>query len=104
MLLSKATRQINISIHVLILFTFLTILFFTFISKLEQKSVSTALKSAVNHQTTNLLTGLDTYLGSIGETDLIEWDKLDKIAKEIKHESIHENKKVKENHKRLNRY
>ena len=53
---SQASYQINIGLHVLILFTFLTVLFFAFISKLEQKSVSNALESVIHNEVGEALT------------------------------------------------
>jgi len=93
----QANYRINISLHVLILFTFLTVLFFTYISKLEQESISDALNSAINDQIGGVLSKMNESLIS----KYIDWDIVDQLAKNLKEEAKGESEEVKSNHHRL---
>ena len=92
----RANYSLNISLHVLILFTFLTIFFFTFISHLEQKSVNSALKSAITEQVGHLLTSISTFA-----QNNINWVNVYNVAEKIQKDSQGELQSVKQNHKRL---
>lgn len=93
----QANYQINISLHVLILFTFLTVLFFYYISKLERESISDALDSSINDQIGGVLSKIDKSAIS----DQIDWENLDKLAKNIQVETKGEATDVVANHHRL---
>lgn len=79
----QANYIINISLHVLILFTFLTIFFFAYISRLEKKSVDDALLDAINGQVDTVLTGIDNHMPPLK----IEWEILNKLGEDIQKES-----------------
>lgn len=92
-----ANYRINISLHVLILFTFLTVLFFTYISKLERESISNVITSSINDNIGNTLT-------KIANSDVdkyINWGNLNNMAKDIQTTSKGESKDVTSNHQRL---
>jgi hypothetical protein len=55
----RANYIINIGLHVIILFTFLTIFFFIYISSLEKKSVTESLDNMINKQTGIILSSID---------------------------------------------
>jgi len=74
---------INISIHVLILFTFLTIFFFTFISVKEKKLVTDELNSAVNDNIPKLLDKIDEINKKRGSGSSVDWNKINDFAVNI---------------------
>ena len=96
--LKQANYSLNISLHVLILFSFLTIFFFAFISHLEQKSVDDALTSAINSQVGQLLDNLDKYAPSDAK---IDWKTINDIAEKIQKDAAGALPEVKQNHHRL---
>lgn len=76
--------SVDIALHVFILFTFLTIFFFLYISKLEKQSVDDITNTVINNQTGNFLDEIDKWDKklSIG----VKWQNLDKIALDMKTE------------------
>ena len=95
---TQANYTLNISLHVLILFSFLTIFFFAFISHLEQKSVDDALTGAINGQVGQLLDGLDKYAPS---NIKIDWKVLNNAAEKIQKDAADTLPAVKKNHRTL---
>jgi len=93
-----ANYRINVSLHVLILFTFLTVLFFTYISKLEAESITNVLNSAINDNVGKALSKIDN---SPQVDKYIDWDQLNKMAKDIQIEAKGESADVVANHRRL---
>lgn len=90
---------LNIGLHVLILFTFLTILFFVYISRVETKAVSDAVNSTIKEQTGKVLSEIDeTAAGSVTKDD---WHKIRDIAIKIQADSQGELPEIKQNHKNL---
>lgn len=94
----QANYSLNISLHVLILFSFLTILFFAYISHLEQKSVDDALTNAINGQIGQVLTNLDKN-HTVGP--LVDWKAVSDVATKIQKDAEGELPKVRANHRKL---
>ena len=68
---------INIGLHSWILFTFLTILFFTFISRKEEHTITHELNSSINKSIPAILNKLDSNIDT-----KIDWKKVyDKVEK-----------------------
>ena len=72
---------INNLFHVLILLTFLTIIFFTFISKKEEDTVSRELNSVINNQVPSMLDNLNDLDGKLNNS--IKWENLSKVADKL---------------------
>jgi len=93
--LKQANYTLNISLHVLILFSFLTIFFFSFISHLEKKTVDKTLTSVINDKVGQLLDNIDKY-------DVkIDWNGVNNIAENIKKDATGELADLKKNHRNL---
>ncbi len=62
-MIKESTIELNldIAIHVLILFTFLTIFFFTYISKLEKNNLDNLTSDIINKNTKNILDNVNVY-------------------------------------------
>jgi hypothetical protein len=71
---------LNILFHVLILFTFLTIFFFTYISSTEKSATDSAINDMINSQGKTILAELDGIDVKIGKQ--INWDTMEKIAQD----------------------
>ena len=93
----NANYRININLHVLILFTFLTLLFFTYISKLERESISNVITSSINDNIGTVLTKIN----NSQVTNYIDWDSINKMSKDIQTSAKGEAKDVTSNHRRL---
>ena len=93
----QANYKVNIALHVLILFTFLTTFFFVFISHVERKSVSSQLASTIGDQTDNFMSKLASYDPPYN----IDWSALNAGAKKLQNDSQGELKKVTQNNKEL---
>lgn len=72
-------HAINISTHVLILFTFLTIFFFTFISVKEKDLVDGELKNAIADNIPKLLDKIQ----DINKSNTLDWNKIKQFAVNI---------------------
>lgn len=94
----QANYSLNISLHVLILFSFLTIFFFAFISHLEQKTINDELTNAINGQVDSVLNNIDQY---VPKGTKIDWNVLNNIALKLQKESTAESPDVKQNHRKL---
>ena len=95
---TQANYALNISLHVLILFSFLTIFFFAYIAHLEQKSVNEALTAAIDSQVGELL---DTLNKSVPSGITIKWEMINNIAKDIQKDAAGTLPEVKQNHRTL---
>ena len=71
------TYALNINLHVLILFTFLTVFFFTYITRLEEKTISDELNTYIYEQTDSVLTKLND------TTIKVDWDNIYKLGTSI---------------------
>ena len=79
-------------------FTFLTVLFFTYISKIESESLSNVLNSAINNNVGKALSKIDE---SPLVNKYIDWEQLNEMAKNIQIEAKGESADVVENHRKL---
>lgn len=75
----SANYTINIGLHVLILFSFLTSFFFAYISKLEKTSVTTALDGLVNNNISTILDNIDKNI-PIPDS---QWAKINDMADKL---------------------
>jgi hypothetical protein len=100
---SEASYAINISLHVFILFTFLTVFFFAFISKLSKKSINDALGGIIDKQVGNLLTNVDTWDKKIAPKTYpnIKWAEVNKLATKIEANAQGELPEIVANNKKL---
>lgn len=99
----EASSIINVGFHVFILFFFLTILFFVFISQKEKDAVSSELNDVIENQ-------IPVILKEIDETDKhfdptgkgqIPWDKIDIIADKMKRKISGDDEKMNSHNKNL---
>jgi hypothetical protein len=74
-------RGINIGVHIWILFTFLTIFFFMFISRKEKDVVTDELNNAINHNIPVVMDNIDKINKKVGNT--INWVDVNSMANEI---------------------
>ena len=95
--LRRANYTLNISLHVLILFSFLTIFFFSYISHLEQKSVDDALSAAIDEQMGQIL----TYVDQFSPPGTVDWKVLNSVAEQMQASAVGEFPEVKANHRKL---
>jgi hypothetical protein len=77
---SNIEYGINISLHILILITFLTVFFFSYISKLTEKQLKKELNSTIEKQTTHILDKFDKLTSS---NVPIDWKMVDEEADKI---------------------
>lgn len=88
---------INLMFHVFILFTFLTIFFFKFISVMTEDHIDAELKSIVEDQTNNLMKSVDAN----DTKQLIRWDLVEAISGQLVASSSGEVKFITDNNKQL---
>lgn len=74
-------KGIDLGFHLWILFTFLTILFFTFVSRKEKKSVINELTSSIDNIVPDFLNSIDKVEKSTGIP--IDWNAFNNKAKNI---------------------
>jgi hypothetical protein len=100
---SQSNYILNISLHVFTLFTFLTVFFFLFVSKLEKKAASDVLINIINKQVNNLLTKTDKWDKKLNGDIYpnIKWGKVNEIAKEVVINAKGELPKIKQSNDRL---
>lgn len=81
----NARYYINIFLHVCILFAFLTIFFFAYISRLTTENINSALSGMIEQQVQTFLTEVDQWDKKIlpGSYPTIIWKEVDNIAKKI---------------------
>ena len=86
---------VNVILHVLILFIFLTILFFTVIAKKEKEETNSRLKSAIK-------TGVDTLLSPISPgVPKNAWDTLANDMKKIEQENEKPDEELENNNTKI---
>ncbi len=98
---AQANYSLNIGLHIFILFTFLTIFFFAYISKLSKKSIQEELGGIIQKQVGSLLTQIDKWYKKISPVTSINWNKANKLAQKIIDNSRGELPEIKQNNKRL---
>lgn len=96
----QANYTINIGLHVLILFTFLTVFFFLIISKKEKKSIDGSFGNIINKKVDSLLNNIDKWDNKIKDFT-IDWSQVNKVAGNITKNSQGEDPKITENNKKL---
>ena len=74
----SVNMSVDIGLHIFILFTFLTIFFFAYVSKLEKQSVDDTTNNLINDQTVTFLNELNSW--DIKLNTGIKWDNVDKLA------------------------
>jgi hypothetical protein len=99
---SDATEIINIQLHVLILFIFLTLFFFDFMAIQEKASIRKKINKLVKEETEQILKTVDLWDKKFsGGGGNINWSKLNDIANEIETKYTGEVPKIKEHDKNL---
>jgi hypothetical protein len=85
---SSASYQINITLHIFILFTFLTIFFFTFLSKVETENINNVTKDLIKSQTSTILSNINSNIPNLTPPSIIK-DKIDlnKLADNLENSS-----------------
>lgn len=80
---------INIALHVFILYTFLTLFFIFFVSRLTKQHVGNAMENAVEDNSTEFLKTIDDWDKKIDPTGkgYIDWNAVDKVAKDMEAKS-----------------
>ena len=97
---SRANYVLNILLHVTILFTFLTIFFFLYISKLEEKSINDEVNSLIKEQTASIISKIQTIENEIGPAT-INWTAVSNLADKIEKESQGKDPIIKKNNESL---
>lgn len=97
---TNADYILNISVHVLILFTFLTIFFFVYVSKLSSDSINNALTHTIRTQMDTMLNKLDELDTKIQKYD-IPWKDIDKMAIDISDKAQDDLPEIIANNKKL---
>jgi len=102
---SQANYIINIGLHIFILFTFLTIFFFLYISKLSKKLINKTFKKGIDQQLDGVLTNLDEWDEKLSyrspNSVSVNWQSIDQMAKKITANSQGELTEITENNNRL---
>lgn len=91
--------SLDIVLHVLILFTFLTIFFFAYVSKLEKQSLDSTVSNVINNNT-------NTFLGKFDEFSKkydvkVNWNIINNIADNLVKNSQGESPEIKKNNDKL---
>ncbi len=98
----QANYSVNITLHVLILFTFLCIFFFAYISKLTEDSVSDALNGMITQETGNMLDTVNDWDQELNPGDSnINWSGVNDLAQEIQDSSQGKDPNIAENNDKL---
>ena len=104
---TQANYGVNIGLHVVILFTFLTIFFFAYAASLEKKNVDKSLKNIIKDQTENFLTQIDNWdkkLSPSSKYPTIKWNNVNNMAGNLILNSQGENPKIEKNNKDLKKF
>ena len=95
----QAHDGINLGLHVWILFTFLTIFFFTFISRKEKEAVTRELNIAIKSSVPIVLDNIDNINKKIGGH--INWQKVSDVGKKIEQKYKGPDPAIKKHNKKL---
>jgi len=100
---TQANYSLNIGLHVFILFTFLTIFFFAYASKLEKKSIQNALGGIVDKQIGKFLTQVDVWDKKLKPDSYpnVNWNAVNNLAKKLEKNSQGELPEIIKNNTRL---
>ena len=91
--------SLDVALHVLILFTFLTIFFFAYVSKLEKQSLDNTITNSVSDNTNTLLNDIKQL--SQKYNIKINWNTINEIADKLVKNSQGEVPEIKENNEQL---
>jgi len=91
--------SLDIVLHVLILFTFLTVFFFAYVSKLEKQSLDNTVTDTINNNTTNFLNSFDEISNKYNVK--VDWNTVNNIADNLIKNSQGEVPEIKQNNDRL---
>lgn len=91
-----AHKFVSIAFHMWTMFVFLTIFFYLFISKTEQKVINDELSNIIQTEIPVILKQLDDLGG-----DNIPWDQVDKFAKQIKNKYKGKDPKIAAHNKKI---
>jgi hypothetical protein len=97
---SSAEYVLNISLHVLILFVFLSVFFFQYASKLASDSINNALGSVIDTQVDKLLDTVEEVDNMTTKYD-IDWQEVDKLAKNVEESSEDDLPEIEKTNKQL---
>ncbi len=100
---NDASLGIDIFLHVLILFSFLTIFFFAYISKLEKQNLDDTVNNLVIDKTNNVLSQIDIWQKKL-EPQVkinIDWVQLNNISQKMIETSKNETPEIKKNNQQL---
>ena len=97
---SSAEYVLNISLHVLILFVFLSVFFFQYASKLASDSINSALGSVIDTQVDKLLDIVEEVDNMTTKYD-IDWQEVDKLAKNVEESSEDDLPEIEKTNKQL---
>jgi len=95
----QANFAMNIGLHVLILFTFLTVFYFVYISKLTEKTVKDSFDNLINSNIKDILTQVDTMDKKSGNKLNIDWVAFNNYAKKLVNESQGVSPEIESNNK-----
>ena len=103
---NKLNLSIDIILHILILFTFLTIFFFAYVSKLEKQSLDNLTNDLVQNKTSKVLdelNNLEIKADKLSDKKVLklDWDKLNDITNEIMDKSKEASPEIKKNNDNL---
>jgi hypothetical protein len=91
--------SLDVALHVLILFTFLTIFFFAYVSKLEKQSLDDTITNSVSDNTNTLLNDIKQI--SQKYNIKINWNTINDIADKLVKNSQGEVPEIKDNNEQL---
>lgn len=97
---------LDVGLHVLILFTFLTIFFFAYISKLEKQNLDQVTSSMIEEKTDSLLNNVKDWQNKLNNWNpkfdvKINWNKVDNLADTLIKNSEGDSPEIKENNQKL---
>lgn len=98
----KVNFSLDIGLHVLILFTFLTIFFFAYISKLEKQNLDNVTNNVIIEKSDSILNSIDDWQNNLNNWNKnfdieINWKTIDCIADKLIEDSKDVSPKIKQN-------
>ena len=89
----------NIALHVFLLFTFLTLFFFNYISKIEKKSINSSISKIIKEQTKDALEQINEWNDKTKSN--LDWNSVNKVAQNIIDNSKDDASFIEKNNKKL---
>lgn len=96
-----AHKGINILFHMLILCIFLTVLFFTYISKKEEKVINKEFTNAINTNIPKIFDSIDNFGKEISPKVKINWNDISKFSNKISNKYKGKDPEVVNNNKKI---